>query len=111
MPRSTRGGSGSPRVAVIILNYNGLRWLRTCLTSVLKSTYPNYDVYFVDNGSTDDSVGFVCRTFPSVQVTSYETNLGFAGAYNRAISQADCEYVVLLNNDTQVLDKRWLSIW
>jgi len=93
----------------MILNYNGSRWLHTCLTSVLKSTYPNYDVYLIDNGSTDGSVEFVRRAFPSVRVIAYAMNLGFPEAYNRAISQVACEYIVLLNNDTQILNEAWLE--
>jgi GT2 family glycosyltransferase len=96
-------------VAVIILNYNGLRWLDKCLSSVLKSTYPNYDVYLIDNRSTDGSVEFVRRAFPTVRVIANRMNLGFPEAYNKAISQVACEYVVLLNTDTQVLNENWLE--
>ncbi len=109
MPGRTGKGFTAPRVAVMILNYNGLRWLDTCLRSVLKSTYPSYDVYLIDNGSTDRSLEFVRRAFPSVRVIAHEFNLGFPEAYNRAISQVACEYVVLLNNDTQVLNEDWLE--
>jgi GT2 family glycosyltransferase len=109
MPRPSGRHSRAPEVAVMVLNYNGVRWLNTCVTSVLKSTYPNYRVYLIDNGSTDGSVEFVRRAFPTVQVINFGTNLGFAEAYNRAISQVDCEYAVLLNNDTQVLSQDWLE--
>ena len=71
MPRGTGQSFAVPRVAVMILNYNGSRWLHTCLNSVLKSTYPNYDVYLIDNRSTDGSVEFVRRAFPTVQVIEY----------------------------------------
>ena len=52
-------GTALPRVAVMILNFNGLRWLETCLPSVVKSTYKNADYYVIDNGSADGSVDFV----------------------------------------------------
>jgi GT2 family glycosyltransferase len=109
MPRRAIGDSRPPKVSVMILNYNGLRWLPPCLTSVLKSTYPDYDVYFIDNGSTDGSVEFVRKRFPEVRVVAHTANLGFPEAYNRQISEVACEYVVLLNNDTQVLDEDWLE--
>ncbi len=93
----------------MILNYNGLSWLGNCLTSVLKSSYAGFVVYLIDNGSTDRSVEFVRRAFPTVKVIANPTNLGFPEAYNRAITQVACEYVVLLNSDTEVLNEHWLQ--
>ena len=101
--------SSLPRVAIIILNYNGLKWLPECLSSVLKTNYPNYETFLIDNASSDTSVEYVQRECPSVKVFRNPTNLGFAEAYNRAISQIEAEYVVLLNNDTEVLNPNWLS--
>ena len=109
MPRRAGGDSIPPKVAVMILNYNGVGWLDKCLRSVLNSTYPNYDVYLIDNGSTDGSVEFVRKTFPTVRVIAYKVNFGFPEAYNKAISQVACEHVVLLNNDTQVMNEDWLG--
>jgi len=103
-------GIGShPEVVVIILNYNGLKWLPVCLTSVLKTSYPNYETILVDNASSDGSVEFMRREYPSVKVIVNSLDLGFGEAYNRAISNAEAEYVVLLNNDTKVLNSNWLT--
>ena len=62
----------------------------------------------VDNGSTDSSVDYVRRRFPSVKIIPNEQNLGFAEGYNRAIREINSEYVVLLNNDTRVLNLKWV---
>jgi len=64
------------------------------------------DIYLVDNGSTDGSVDYVQRSFPSVKTILNEENLGFAEAYNRAIHEINSEYVALLNNDTKVLNPK-----
>ena len=98
-----------PRVAVMILNYNGLRWLPNCLSSVAKTDYPNLDVYLVDNGSVDGSLDYVQESFPCVKVIRHERNLGFAEGYNRAIVKVDVDYIVLLNSDTEVLNSSWVK--
>jgi len=96
------------RVSVLVLNYNGLRWLPQCLSSVAATDYPNFDIYLVDNGSTDGSIDYVQRSFPSVKIILNEENLGFAEAYNKAIKEINSEYVALLNNDTKVLNPKWI---
>jgi GT2 family glycosyltransferase len=99
----------TPKVAILVLNYNGIKWLPRCLSSVAKTSYANYEVYLIDNASTDRSVEFVHRDFPSVRVIQNSRNLGFPEAYNMAIAQVDAEYVVMLNNDTEVLTPEWLD--
>jgi len=96
-------------VTIVILNCNGLRWLPQCLSSVATTDYPNLDIYLVDNASTDGSIEYVQRSFPSVKIIRNEQNLGFAEGYNRAIRKIDSEYVVLLNNDTTVLNPKWIQ--
>jgi GT2 family glycosyltransferase len=78
------------------------------LSSVLDTNYPNYEVYLIDNGSIDRSVEYVQQKYPSVKIIRNSKNLGFAEAYNRAINQIAAEYVVLLNNDTEILNPKWL---
>ena len=101
--------SDRPSVALMILNYNGLRWLKTCLPSATKSTYPNLEIYVVDNGSSDGSLAFVESNYPSIKLVRFDRNLGFAEAYNRAIAGTHVRYVVLLNNDTEVLNADWID--
>jgi len=100
---------GPPRVAVMILNYNSLRWLPNCLSSVAGTDYPNLDVYLVDNGSIDGSVEHVRKKFPWVKVIQHSRNLGFAEGYNRAIEKVEADYVVLLNSDAEVLNSSWVE--
>ena len=101
---------GRPSVALMILNYNGLRWLKICLPSVLRSTYPNLEIYVVDNGSWDGSCEFVQSNYPRVRLVRFAENLGFAKAYNPAIARVKAEYVILLNNDTVVLNPGWIAL-
>lgn len=97
-----------PSVAVMVLNYNGLRWLNICLSSVAKTDYPNLDVYLVDNGSVDGSLDYVQKYYPWVKVISHKENLGFAGGYNRALEKVEADHILLLNSDTQVLNSKWV---
>jgi len=98
-----------PRVGVVVLNYNGLRWLKDCLSSLSQSHYRNLQVYVVDNGSSDGSADYVRATHPNVKIIKYPSNYGFARAYNMAIHEIDTDYVMLLNNDTIVLNQLWLD--
>jgi len=98
-----------PRVAVVVLNRNGLRWLPKCLSSVARTDYRNLDVYVVDNASTDGSVRYVREHLPNVKIIVHSTNLGFAAGYDRALERIKADYVVLLNNDTEILSRDWVQ--
>jgi GT2 family glycosyltransferase len=91
-----------PRVALMVLNFNGLYYLKDCLDSVKQSQYPNLEIYVIDNASTDDSCRFVSSNYPEIKLVKFEKNLGFAEAYDTAVKAIAADYVVLLNNDTQV---------
>lgn len=93
-----------PKVAVVILNWNGKSYLEKFLPSVLASTYPNLEIIVGDNASTDDSVAFLKSAFPSIRIISTSTNLGFAGGYNEVLKEVDADYYVLLNSDVEVTD-------
>jgi GT2 family glycosyltransferase len=104
-----------PLVSVIILNYNGLKNFRDileeCIRSVLNTDYPNFEVLFVDNASTDESVDFIKKKFGGdtrLRIIQNERNLGFAEGNNIGIKNARGEYIAILNNDTKV-DARWLK--
>ena len=97
-----------PEVAVLVINYNGKHFLKVCLGSLEKQTYRNYQVYIVDNASTDGSIEYVKQHFPWVKIIVFSENLGFAKAYNEATSMINADYAVFLNNDTKV-DANWLS--
>jgi GT2 family glycosyltransferase len=98
----------SPLVGVLVLNYNGLRFLRDCYDSLRKSRYPHFIIYLVDNNSTDQSVEFTQTQYPDVRIIQTGKNSGYSRAYNIAMSQADGKYFVLLNNDV-VVDPGWLD--
>ena len=91
-----------PKVAVVILNYNGMHYLQQYLPSVLASSYANADIYVVDNASTDESVAFVLQNYPTLKVVALPTNYGFAKGYNKALAAIDAAYYVLLNSDVEV---------
>ncbi|MEW6531398.1 MAG: glycosyltransferase family 2 protein [Thermodesulfobacteriota bacterium] len=96
------------RVAVLVLNRDGAHFLDACFQSLQKITQPSFDIYLIDNASSDSSVELTRTRYPTVRIIRNETNLGFAGAYDQAIRMLDYEYVVLLNNDT-VVEKKWLQ--
>lgn len=97
-----------PKVAVVILNWNGKKYLNKFLPSVLQTRYPHTDFYLADNASTDDSVAFVKENFPRLKIIQNSGNLGFAGGYNEALSKIEAEYYVLLNQDVSVTPN-WLD--
>lgn len=94
-------------LSVAILNFNGRRHLETYLPSVVEYSDP-YEVIVIDNGSTDQSIDYVQKNFPSIKLISFEENHGFCGGYNRAMKLIDTEYVVLLNTDVRV-SKNWIT--
>ncbi|MEM2703847.1 MAG: glycosyltransferase family 2 protein [Candidatus Bathyarchaeia archaeon] len=100
--------SPSPLVSIVVLNYNGLKHLKTCLDSVLSTDYPNFEVIVVDNGSTDDSVEFIRSTYPSLKLLRLSKNIYAAGGYMVGVLAARGKYVAILNNDVEV-DRNWLK--
>lgn len=95
------------KTSVVILNWNGAQMLRQYLPSVVENT-KHADIIVADNGSTDNSLEVLRKEFPSVKTIVLDTNYGFAEGYNRAISQIDSEYTVLLNSDVET-PEGWLE--
>lgn len=95
---------------VIVVNYNGVRFLADCLTALDRQTVPRhrYEVLIIDNASTDGSAAFVRKQFPNVRLIEAGGNLGFTGGNNLGIRLARGRHVVLLNNDTRVAGD-WLE--
>ena len=94
-----------PKIAVIILNWNGKEDTLECLASVKKLDYSNYEIVLVDNGSTDDSVDTLSKQYPDMTLLQTGENLGYAGGNNVGIRWAleqGADYILLLNNDTIV---------
>lgn len=89
---------------VIIVIYNGIKWIENCISSVLKSTVQS-KILIVDNGSTDGSLEYIRNTFPSVKIIPNSENLGFGKANNLGMEYAlenNADYVYLLNQDAYV---------
>ena len=100
-----------PLVFVNILVWNGERWLKKCLDSVLASHYPDFKVLVVDNLSTDNSRRIVEENYPQVELIKNKKNYGFAEGHNigiRCALKQGADYTVLLNQDI-IVDKFWLS--
>lgn len=97
-----------PLVSVIIANYNGRIFLEKCLTSLSRQTYISTEIIIVDNGSTDDSVDYIKKEFPSVRLIVCRENLGFAKGSNIGIRESKGEMVATLNNDTEVVPE-WIE--
>ncbi|HDP74740.1 MAG TPA: glycosyltransferase family 2 protein [Bacteroidales bacterium] len=98
----------STKVAVVILNWNGEHFLKKFLPTLIKNT-PKYEVEIVvaDNGSSDGSLR-VLIDYPSVRTILLDKNYGYTGGYNRALSQVEAQYYVLLNSDIEVTSG-WLE--
>ncbi|MDR2937627.1 MAG: glycosyltransferase family 2 protein [Prevotellaceae bacterium] len=97
------------KTSVVILNWNGERFLRNFLPAVVKNTVNDEtEVVVADNGSADGSLAYVERNFPQVRVIKFDKNYGFTGGYNRAIAQINSPYTVLLNSDVDV-PAGWLA--
>lgn len=88
------------KIAIVILNWNGRGMLQQFLPSVMAHR-GNAQVIVADNGSTDDSVAFLQRQYPDIQLIQLDKNYGFAGGYNMALQQVEADYYVLLNSDVE----------
>jgi GT2 family glycosyltransferase len=101
----------APAVYIVILSYNGSRWLVPCLASVLATEYPNFKIILVDNASNDNSIESVRKQYPQITVIVNNHNYGFSEGNNigiRSALSAGADYVVLLNQDTRVTPQ-WLD--
>lgn len=100
-----------PKIAIIILNWNGKKDTLECLASLQQVNYPNFQPIIVDNGSSDDSVTVLRKAYPNIPLLENGANLGFAGGNNPGIEWAlrhHAKWILLLNNDT-VVDPDFLN--
>ncbi len=109
MPHTRR----PPRVVVVIVSWNALPLLKTCLPSVMATEYPDFEVVLADNASTDGSAEWVRQQFPRVHVVTHAENWAFARGNNEAVREAGVQalgtaYYVFLNNDVEV-PPGWLT--
>ena len=95
------------KIAVVILNWNGVKLLEQFLPSIIQYS-PEAEIYIADNASTDDSILFITTHFLAVKIIKNESNFGFAEGYNQALSLVDAEIYALVNSDIEVT-KNWLQ--
>lgn len=97
-----------PNISCLVINYNGMEHLKTCLESLFAQEYENtkYEVVVQDDCSTDDSVAFARKIaneqLREVRVHPNRKNVGFCGTVNRGFKNCDYDWVLLLNNDVEV---------
>jgi len=94
-------------VSIIILNWNGRRYLERCISAVMAQAHPSCEVILVDNGSTDGSADFISIIFPDVKVIKNGKNLGFSKGVNIGIERAAGKVIILLNPDV-IVKEDWL---
>lgn len=90
------------QVTVIIPNWNGMKFLQSCLKSLSVQTFSDFKTVVIDNASTDGSQDFIRDNFPEVEIVQMDKNYGFTGAVNEGIRRTTTPYLLLLNNDTEV---------
>ncbi len=100
----------SVKISVIIVNYNGKKYIDRCVTAVFANNYPDYEVVVVDNGSDDGSVELLKSKYgqhENFKIVELDSNMGPAYARNKAAEVATGKHLALLDNDT-IPDKDWL---
>lgn len=97
------------KTSVVILNWNGKKWLEKFLPSViLHSQSDDVEIVVADNASTDDSINFLKDEYPAIRLILFNQNWGFAEGYNKALNEIESKYTVLLNSDVEVTHN-WLA--
>lgn len=104
---------GNPRISILIPNKDHLEDLQRCITSITeKSSYDNYEIIVIENNSTDEALFAYyekLRQNPAIRVVSYEGEFNYSGINNYGAGFAEGEYLILLNNDTQVITLDWME--
>lgn len=98
----------SKKVSIIIVNWNGLKYLKDCLKSLTKQTVNDFSIILLDNNSKDGTVEYVATNFPCIKIIVLDSNKGFAIPNNIGYRASRSKYVVTLNNDT-VVHPNWLE--
>ncbi len=94
-------------IAIAILNWNGKKWLEKFLPDLIRYS-DQAKIYVIDNASQDDSVFFLRKHYPRIEIIEFPRNYGFAEGYNKALIKIPEDYIVLLNTDVQV-SENWLE--
>ncbi len=105
------GPADNPRISIIVVNWNGAKFVKDCLASLERQTWKNREFILVDNGSTDGSAEFIrewTEHVPDAQAIYLSKNIGFCGANNLAFARTQGEWIALLNNDA-VAEPDWVE--
>jgi len=92
----------SPRVSIIIVSWNARSLLQACLSSVVATDYPDFEIILADNASSDGSAAWVAKEYPEIKIVRHPENWLFARGNNAALPHATGSLIVLLNNDVEV---------
>ena len=92
-----------PLTSIVIVSWNGMHYLKDCIESIQSQDYKNIEICVVDNASHDGSAEFIEREFPDVHLVRNPTNQGFARGVNRGITHCRGEVIMLLNQDTVLM--------
>ena len=87
-------------ISIIIVNWNGKKWLKECLDSIKEQSYSDYEIVVFDNASMDGSIEFLEHNYPEAKIIKSSENIGFGPANNLAAREAKGELLFFLNNDT-----------
>lgn len=102
----------NPLVSIIIVNYNGAKYLKDCLTSIFHNNYSNFEIIIADNASTDNSLSLIKKSFTSklskIKFVTLKKNYGPAKARNEGVKKSKGQYLAFLDNDTEV-DQNWIK--
>ena len=90
------------KVTVVIPNYNGQKFIKTCLDALKRQSMRDFETIVIDNASQDGSYEVVKEEYPKVKLVRLKKNYGFSAAVNKGITLSETPYVILLNNDTEV---------
>lgn len=97
------------KIAIVILNWNGEKLLEKFLPSIIKfSNFENVSIYIADNASTDNSIAFIKKNYPTVKIIQNKKNGGYAKGYNDALKHIEADVFALLNSDIEV-EENWLN--
>ncbi|MCD6089879.1 MAG: glycosyltransferase family 2 protein [Bacteroidales bacterium] len=92
-------------LSIIIVNFNGESFLKNCIDSIVKNCQTiDFEIIIVDNNSSDESIKLIENEFKEVVLIKNNINIGFASANNMGVKRSQGEYLLLLNNDTLLLD-------
>ena len=105
---------GDPKITIVIPNKDHAEELRRCVLSILtKSTYENYEIIIVENNSVSEEIqelyNSIQKDYPKVSVIPFEGTFNYSKVNNLGVSKASGDYILLLNNDTEVISSNWME--